>query len=110
MIDETPSNTTPPAEPTVSAEPDRDERETDSTEFAHALETYERTHDSGPAAAPEPTVGSRVRATVVSITDDAVMLDVGGRSEAVADAKLFRNEDGSPTIGVGQVLDLFVTA
>jgi small subunit ribosomal protein S1 len=110
MIDETHSHTTPPAEPPVSAEPVRDEPEPDSAEFARALDAYERTHDPGPAAAPEPTVGSRVSATVVAITDDAVMLDVGGRSEAIADAKLFRNEDGSPTITVGQVLDLFVTA
>jgi small subunit ribosomal protein S1 len=65
-----------------------DNEEAPSTEFAGALESFE--HDSPAAAQPAARsalpVGTAVHGKVVSVTDDAVMVDYGGRSEGVADA------------------------
>lgn len=113
--------TTPP-DPPVKPEDDEDDPSAaaQAAEFAAMLEEFDRQR-AGPAAGPArrrgrpaagaeggPRVGARVRARVVSISGDTVLFDIGGRSEAVGDARAFRNEDGTPTIEPGAELELFV--
>jgi small subunit ribosomal protein S1 len=96
-----------PADATPSPEP---EEEKPSTEFAKALEEYEKAEPAAaaPAAGVEVKVGQKVHVKVVSVGEDTLLCDFGGRSEAVADAKLFRNEDGTSKVAAGEELDLFV--
>lgn len=89
-----------------------------AAEFGAMLEDFERTRPNPRAASPntagrrdpgsELRVGSRVQARVVSVSGDSLLLDVGGRSEAVADAREFRRDDGTLTVELGQVLDLAI--
>lgn len=83
--------------------------EAPSAEFAKALEEFERR--PAPAAvdpSPEYRVGQKVSAKVVSIGEEHALLDYGGRGEAVADLKGFRDAEGKPRIAVGDTLELFV--
>jgi small subunit ribosomal protein S1 len=65
-----------------------------NSEFARLLASGGRIADWKP--------GDRVRGTVVSITEDAVLVDIGAKSEAWMDPREFRDDDGAPTIKVGQ--------
>lgn len=111
----TPTDHTPPV-------PDDDEElkaSQSAAEFGAMLEAFERARPApavpvagakpaGRASGDELRVGSRVRGRVVSVSGDSLLLDVGGRSEAVADAREFRQEDGTLTLDVGQEIELFV--
>ena len=98
--------------PPVPQDSDPDRDESPSSDFAQALEAFE--HDARPAAAAaarasvDVTVGMKVRGTVVAVGDEHVLLDFGGRSEAVAETRHFRTEDGTLRIAVGDTLELFV--
>jgi small subunit ribosomal protein S1 len=106
----------PPA-PAVKPD-DEDEARTaaGAAEFAAALEAYESTQAvplaPGPRPArkqsPAPRVGQRVSCRIVAVSGDSLLLDIGGRSEAVADASEFRAEDGTLTVAEGQMVELFV--
>ncbi len=90
---------------------DAEADETPSAEFAKALEAFERQPEASPAAQPAaepPRVGAAVHGTVVSLTDTHALIDIGGRSEAIADLAHFRNEDGTLRVEVGAGVDLFV--
>jgi small subunit ribosomal protein S1 len=90
---------------------DPDEPTPASSPFAEALEEFERGKrpaEAAARAASEPAPGARLRGKVVAISDQHALIDVGARSEAVADLQHFRNEDGSLRIAVGDVLELFV--
>ena len=105
MTDATAS--TPPVTP---SEPERDD-ETPSTEFASALADYEHTQpaaDASVAAAAKVAVGSKLKSTVVSVGDEHVLVDFGGRSEGLVETLHFKNEDGTLRVGVGDVLELYV--
>ncbi|OFW78954.1 MAG: hypothetical protein A2Z48_11275 [Actinobacteria bacterium RBG_19FT_COMBO_70_19] len=101
---------TPGIAPVPSPDPDRDDDATASA-FAQALEDFERsTRSAGAAAqaAKDITAGMKVQGKVVSIGEDVVLLDFGGRSEGVAGTRQFRAEDGTLGIAIGDLLDLFV--
>jgi len=90
---------------------DFDEPTPETSPFAKALEAFEqgqRPAEAGTRATSDPTPGSRVRGTVVAITDQHALIDVGARSEAVSDLQHFRGEDGALKIAVGDALELFV--
>jgi small subunit ribosomal protein S1 len=96
--------------PPIIRDPD-DEQGPASVGFARALEAFERA--ARPAAgaaraADRITVGMRVRGTVVAIGPEHALLDIGARSEAVADLAHFRNEDGTLRIAAGEPLELYV--
>jgi small subunit ribosomal protein S1 len=92
--------------------PDRDpDAEQDLSEFAKALEEFERGTGSGAAAARAATdiaVGMKVKGKVVSVGEEHLLVDFGGRSEAVAATREFRAGDGTLRVAPGDVLDLFV--
>ncbi len=82
-----------------------------STDFAQALAD----HESSPtataqqeSAAVEPRKGQKVKARVVSIGEEHIVFDFGGRSEATAETRAFRADDGSMKITAGETLELFV--
>ncbi|HEY6193824.1 MAG TPA: S1 RNA-binding domain-containing protein, partial [Candidatus Eisenbacteria bacterium] len=87
-----------------------------AAEFGAALEAFEGTRPAAatPAsrpprkAPPAPRVGQRIACRIVSVSGDALLLDIGARSEAVADAREFRAEDGTLTVTAGETVELFV--
>ena len=100
--------TSPPNSPNPPS-PD-DESETPSPAFADALQQFEREAPEAAQAkrATELKAGQKVNGTVVSVAADHALVDIGARSEAVADLAPFRNEDGTLRIEAGQAVDLFV--
>lgn len=106
---------TDPKTPTPPPEDEEREQEAAAT-FGEALEAFEK--DATPAApsrgprkrkAPGPhRLGARVKGKVVSIAADVMLVDVGARSEAVADAREFRDEEGKSTVNVGDEVELHV--
>jgi len=105
--------------PTPSAQTD-DEDEAraaaGAAQFAAALEAYESTQSATPASKarparkqpPAPRVGQRTSCRIVAVSGDSLLLDIGGRSEAIADAAEFRADDGTLTVAAGQTVELFV--
>ncbi len=88
-----------------------DELDPAPAEFARALEEFERGERPAAIAASAASriaVGMKVRGTVVAIGAEHALLDIGARSEAVADLAPFRNDDGSLRIATGEALDLYV--
>jgi len=90
---------------------DPEDEESPSSDFAKALEEFERGGPAVPASltAADPVAGARVRGKVVALTGEHALIDIGARSEAVAELSDFRADDGSMRIAVGDELDLFVT-
>ena len=96
--------------PEVPAEPERDD-EIPSTEFANALADYEHTKptaEAGVAAVAKVAPGAKLKSTVVSIGDENVLVDFGGRSEGLVETRHYRNDDGTLKVAVGDVLELYV--
>src|SRR5882672_4810905 len=100
----------PPSLPPVPPEDDDDARSAAAAaEFNAALEAFERERDVAAATAPQSArgtapalrVGLRMSCRIVAVSGDSLLLDIGGRSEAVADAAEFRAEDGTLTVAAG---------
>ena len=109
----------PPSSRSKRASPPPDDedraRAAEATAFAEALNAFEQVEARAappPAARRSPSVaprlGSRVRGRIVSIAADAILLDIGSRSEAVADAREFRDESGVSKVSLGDTLELHV--
>jgi small subunit ribosomal protein S1 len=82
-----------------------------SSEFKKALEEFEQGEGLAAAAeraAADPAVGDRVRGTVAGMTAEHALVDIGARSEAIADLAHFRAGEAPPQIAVGDVVELFV--
>jgi small subunit ribosomal protein S1 len=105
--------------PPAGAEPPAVEGDEPATpDFATDLKAFEREKSrTAPGGAPARgtgapkaahRIGDRVRGRVVSVSGDVVLLDVGGRAEAVADAREFRSEDGQASVAIGDSLELHV--
>lgn len=106
--------------PTPDSPTPLDDDETNTAaaaDFAAALQAFERDkvtttptagEPSARGAAPAIRVGARLACRVVSVSDDTVLLDIGGRSEGVAEAREFRLDDGSLSVSEGQTVELFV--
>jgi len=91
--------------------PSDPEDDATSIEFARALEEHERdarTAAAATGAAADIVPGAKVRGRVVAVREEHTLIDYGGRSEAVAETRQFRNEDGSLSVAPGDVLELFV--
>jgi small subunit ribosomal protein S1 len=84
----------------------------EAAQFAAALQAFEHAEpkpaEKAPRGVTAPRVGQRVRGRIVAVNGDVLLLDIGGRSEAVADAREFRSEAGELTVKVGDALDLHV--
>ncbi len=62
----------------------------------------------GPGARFSP--GDRVSGSVVKITQDTVFVDLGGKSEGIAEAGEFRDEDGNLNLKEGDEVELRVSS
>jgi len=76
-------------------------QETETTNGASFAELFEK-------AAPRIKEGEVVRGTVLSIDDDHVQVDVGGKSEGLIDSWEFMDEDGNILVKVGDPVDVLV--
>ena len=113
--------TQPPDPPAPLPPEDEDEAKAaaQAAEFAATLAKFEgeRGTSTPPAgrkraratdAGGPPRLGARIKARVLSVNGDTVLFDIGGRSEAVGDARGFKRDDGTLTIEAGAELELFV--
>lgn len=55
---------------------------------------------------PEVAEGKIVRGTVLKVTDDEVLIDIGQKSEGAIPRSEFLREDGSLTVSPGDVIDI----
>lgn len=105
-------NPLPPDDPaTPPDDPATEPGDASSAEFAKALEAFE--HDARPAAAAtrasmDLVVGMQVRGKVAALGPEHILVDFGGRSEAVAETRHFRADDGTLRVAAGDMLELFV--
>ena len=110
------SHSTPPDPPQDDEERDQAAQ---AAAFGEALQQFEQATEQPTEHATTPVarkrggrgplrLGSKVSGRVVSIADDVMLVDVGGRSEAVADAREFRDEAGASTVNVGDTIELHV--
>ena len=90
----------PPAAP-VAASPDQATPSGDNS-FAEILSEFEQQHH-GPAR------GQATQGTVVSITPDAVFVDIGRKIDGMLPTQLFRDEAGALSIHVGDKLLVSIT-
>ncbi len=90
---------------------DPDDEEHPSSDFAQALEAFERGDPRAvdrERAALEYPVGARVRGRVVGLTNEHALIDIGARSEAIADLGHFRRGEEPPRVELGDVVEMFV--
>lgn len=80
---------------------------TDTEDFVTLLKQYDQEH--GKQAQRVPQVGDKVEGTVVSIGDDHLYLDLGGKSEGILEAGEFTDADGNLTLKVGDRVKTMVT-
>ncbi len=108
--------TLPPVPPVPPDDEDDARASAAAAEFNDALEAFEHDQPSALAgglkpargAAPALRVGLRMSCRIVAVSGDSLLLDIGGRSEAVADAGEFRADDGTLTVAAGETVELFV--
>jgi small subunit ribosomal protein S1 len=76
----------------------------DSEDFAALLQEYEQ---QNPTQSKRKTyrVGETVKAPVVSISKEAVFVDLGAKSDGMLDITEFLDDDGKVTVQVGDVLE-----
>lgn len=73
-------------------------------DFASLLGEYENTHTN--AAVREPEIGETVRGHVVSVQETLVFIDLGAKTEGVADIEEFTDADGRITVQPGDEVEL----
>lgn len=80
---------------------------TDKEDFAALLGQFEQEHAA--TARTEPKSGDKVRGTVVSIQGESVFIDLGFKTEGVAEAAELTGEDGALTVAVGDSVEMVVS-
>lgn len=95
------SSSTPPAgsadTPAPSTEPNPE------ANFADLLAQY-----GGEPAARGPATGDRLTARVVNFTDDAVLVDIGGKAEALVPIAQVRDAEGKLEVAIGDSIPVVV--
>jgi small subunit ribosomal protein S1 len=80
----------------------------DERDFGAILAEFERAQEAS-GAGKDPKPGNRVSGRVLSIGEEAVFLDVGAKSDAMVALAELTDEDGEPTVAVGDTVDGLVT-
>jgi small subunit ribosomal protein S1 len=75
----------------------------DTEDFASLLAQFEQQDTT--TARRRPRVGELIRGRVVSIGQDAVFVDVGGKAEGVLALTEVRKDDGTITVAVGDTIE-----
>ena len=80
----------------------------DSTDFASLLEAFEQEHKG---AAPRGTVriGDKVRGRVLSIGEEQIFVDLGGKAEGILDAAAWRATGDGAEVAIGDEIEAVVT-
>src|SRR5574337_2028078 len=86
------------SEPSFSTDPEEAEPSGPSTEMQEIYEQSVR----------DIVEGEIVRGTILEIKDDAVLVDIGYKSEGLIPLKEFRTPSGEVTAKVGDVVDVFL--
>ncbi len=79
----------------------------ESEGFAALFSQFEQ--ERTPPARREPRPGDRVRGRVLSIQGDNLFIDLGTKTEGVADVAEFTDADGHLTVAVGDAIELAVS-
>lgn len=81
------------------------------------LEREDKTHDQGEDTEFEKLFDSEIKAfregdivtgTIVEVTGDTVMVDIGYKSEGILPLREFLDEDGNPTVSVGDEVRVYI--
>jgi small subunit ribosomal protein S1 len=91
----------PPAD-SLAASPDQAAPSSGENSFAEILSEFEQ-HHHGPAR------GQATQGTVVSITSDAIFVDIGRKIDGILPTQLFRDEAGQLFIHVGDKVLVTIT-
>ena len=96
-LEQAPEPSPQPAERTAAAAP-RSEKEPSMEDFATALETFEQEQAQTEAALNEEQI---VTGTVLKVTAQYVVVDIGYKSEGVVQVAEFTDSDGNVTVKRG---------
>jgi small subunit ribosomal protein S1 len=80
----------------------------DTDDFAALLAEFDQTHKGAPDQGVK--VGDKVRGKVISIGEEQVFVDLGGKTEGVMDAAVLRDADGNLTVALGEEVEAAVTS
>jgi small subunit ribosomal protein S1 len=80
------------------------------TEEQNNQENFEEMLEQSMSRRDDFTVGARVEGKVVHTTDEYVFVDIAGKSEAFISTAEFRNDDGTLSIKVGEVVQAYVVS
>lgn len=75
--------------------------ESEEESFADLLEAYEQ-------SGPDVSRGEVVQGTILQVTSDSVMVDIGYKSEGLISVDEFKDENGEVTVKTGDVVDVLV--
>jgi len=79
----------------------------DTEDFEALLKQYES--ENAAAGQREPQLGDKIRGTVISVTEEQLFIDLGGKSEGVMATDELRNPDGTLSAAVGDPIEAIVT-
>ncbi len=79
----------------------------DQEDFASLLGEYEQEH-SGPSQG-EPRIGDKVSGIVVSIQDEFLFVDLGGKREGLLERQEATDSDGNLKVGIGDSISTLVS-
>ncbi|HEX7181063.1 MAG TPA: S1 RNA-binding domain-containing protein [Thermoanaerobaculia bacterium] len=83
------------------------ESEESNKDFGTILAEFEQTEPEDQRK--DPAVGEKVKGRVLSVTDTAAFVDLGGKSEGMIDIAQLRDAAGNVTVAVGDELEATVT-
>ncbi len=101
MTDARPNEVDPGVEPSALEPTDEPAGEKEE-DFAAMLDEHL------PTASRELREGTMVSGTVVKLAEDAVFVDIGGKSEGMIDSAELRDADGALTVKIGDVVEATV--
>ena len=80
----------------------------DTDDFEALFTQYEQEHKG--ASRQDAKVGDKVRGKIVSISEEQVFVDLGGKSEGIMDTAALRDSDGNLTVALGDELEAAVSS
>ena len=86
------------SEPSFSTDPEEEERSGPSAEMREIYEQSVR----------DIVEGEIIKGTILEVKDDAVLVDIGYKSEGLIPLREFRTPSGEVTIKVGDVVDVYL--
>lgn len=79
----------------------------DNEDFAALLGEFEK--ERAGAGRRDPKVGDKVRGKIVSIQGESLFIDLGAKTEGVADIEEFADADGNLTVNIGDSVESVVS-